>query len=76
MPKKRKIVKIDSRTGRTLCVYKSLSEAAVCTGQTRDQIYRCAERKGFTRDSFYWRWPEDVGVRPEQPPQKKDHRLS
>lgn len=71
MPKKRKIVKIDSRTGRTLCVYKSLSEAAVCTGQTRDQIYRCAERKGFTRDSFYWRWPEDVGCAPSSRPRKK-----
>ena len=66
MPKKRKIVKIDSRTGRTLCVYKSLSEAAVCTGQTQGLHSRLVLLEMAGR-----RW-----VRPEQPPQKKDHRLS
>lgn len=60
MPAKRKVVKLDSMSGRKLCVYKSLADAAACTGQSRDQIYRCAERKGYTYDSFFWRWPEDV----------------
>lgn len=71
MPARRKVVKMDSRTGRKLCVYRSLAEAAACTGQSRDQIYRCAQRRGYTYDSFYWRWPEDVDCSARDQGQRK-----